>query len=110
MKYLLGLLWLAVAFLAWRFPGARGWFGYLGALVALVHACALVIGWSVSRFVGPQTVNGGVNGAGFLGGIVLGLVLGIWLGGMVGRNAALYWPVQVAAAAFLVFLPLFRLR
>jgi fructose-specific phosphotransferase system IIC component len=106
----LGIIWLALAFLAWTFPGARRWFGYLGAIVALVHACALVIGLIVARFVGPQTVNGGVNGAGFLGGIVLGLALGIWLGWLVGKNQALYWPVQLAAAAFLIFLPLFRLR
>jgi hypothetical protein len=110
MKYAIGLVWVALAFVASRFPGAQTWFGYLGAIVAAVHGCALILGLGVARFVGPQTVNGGVNGAGFLGGIVLGLGLGIWLGGIMGRNPVLYWPVQLAAAAFLMFLPLFRIR
>jgi hypothetical protein len=110
MKYVVGLVWLAVALGSWWFPGARRWVGYLGAIVALVHACALAIGWTVARFVGPQTVEGGVNGSGLLIGILLGLGLGIWLGGAVARNGALYWPVQLAAAGFLMFLPLFRIR
>ena len=110
MKYAWGLLWIALAFLASRSPGARRWFGYLGAIVAFIHVCGLLIGFGYARFQAPHSVNGGVSAAGLLGGIIVGLGIGIWFGGIVNRNPNLYWPVQVAATAFILFLPLFRVR
>jgi hypothetical protein len=59
-------------------------------------------------FTGRTSVEGGVNMAGFLVGCLVGLILGILAGPLVSRSEVAYWLVQIAAVAFLAFLPLFR--
>jgi uncharacterized protein YcfJ len=69
--------------------------------------CALGIGM-LDQHWNRRPVEGGVPVGGFLIGIVVGLVIGVLLGGLVSRNLVLYCTIQIVAAGFLVFLPLFR--
>jgi hypothetical protein len=108
IKILVGLIWLGLAFWSHGNPSARKVFAYLGCIVALIHACALAGGTLLNWLTARTSVEGGVNMAGFLVGCVLGLVLGSLLGGVAARNDAVYWLAQIASAAFIVFLPLFR--
>jgi hypothetical protein len=108
IKILVGLVWLGLAFWSHGNPSARKVFAYLGCIVAFVHVSALAGGMLLNWFAGRTSIEGGVNMAGFLVGCVLGLVLGGLLGGVAAKNDIVYWLAQIASAAFIVFLPLFR--
>jgi len=107
MKYALGAIWLAAAYGVAGMPGGRRVFAYLGPIVALAHVGALV-GGLLSQQLKRQSVEGGVSLAGFLIGLALGILLGVALGGPADRNPVIYWVAQIAAAGFIMFLPLFR--
>lgn len=107
MKYAIGILWLVAALAFQKQPAVHRFFAYAGPIVALVHACALGGGLLYQRLFDARSVEGGVSVAGFLIGIVAGVGLGAWAGAAVSQNTAAYWIAQIAAAAFLIFLPLF---
>jgi hypothetical protein len=107
MKYAIGILWLVAALALQKQPAAHRFFAYGGTIVTLVHACALVGGLLYQRLFDARSVEGGVSLAGFLIGILAGVGLGAWAGSAVSQNIAAYWIAQIAAAAFLIFLPLF---
>lgn len=109
MKYGIGVLWLVLALALQRAPAWRGFFAYAGPIVALAHAGALGGGVFYQHFFEKRSVEGGVSMLGFLIGLAAGIVLGAVAGTVVFRNAVLYWVAQIAAAAFIMFLPLFRL-
>jgi hypothetical protein len=109
MKYGIGGLWLILALALQKPSSAHTFFSYAGSIIAFVHAGALGCGLLYQRSFDRRSVEGGVSMVGFLIGVVVGVVLGIWAGGAVSRNSAAYWLAQIAAAAFIVFLPLFRL-
>jgi hypothetical protein len=104
----LGLIWLAVSFWSQWNPTARKVFSYLGSIVTLVHVAGLAGGMLQNWLGGRSSVEGGVNMAGFVVGCALGVILGSVVGGVAAKMDLLYWAVQIVAAAFIVFLPLFR--
>jgi len=108
VKYLIAGLWILVAFVFRDSPGVRRFLAYSGSVLAFVHICALVFG-KIDTHYNRRPVEGGVPLGGFIVGIAVGIILGVVAGGAVSRNPVLYWAVQVVAAAFLMFLPLFRL-
>jgi hypothetical protein len=108
MKYVVAGLWLAGSLAAARSVPLRRLFAYGGSVIALVHICALGLGLLDQRWH-RRPVEGGIPVGGFLAGIAVGLVLGAVLGVFADRTPAIYWVVQLTAAAFLIFLPLFRL-
>ena len=108
MKYAIGVMWLAAAYFVGSSPSGRRIFAYLGAMVALAHAGALV-GGLISQRLARRSIEGGVSLTGFLIGLCLGVLVGAAIGSLVSRNSTLFWITQIAAAAFIMFLPLFRI-
>lgn len=109
VKYGIAVLWLVLALALQKAPAVRRFFAYAGPIVAFAHAGALGAGLFSQRYFEKRSVEGGVSMLGFLIGLAVGIVLGALAGAAVFRNAALYWAAQIAAAAFIIFLPLFRL-
>ena len=106
MKYAIGAAWLLLAVVFRNPGGGRRFFAYAGAIVALMHVLSMAGGW-LNHALRRPTSEVTVDLVGVFAGILAGIVLGALLGGTVYRNHFLYWIMQVVAAGFLAFYPLF---
>ena len=103
MRYAVGAAWLALAVLL---RNRRG-FAYAGCILAMVHVLALACGRLYQAMERPSS-EPGVSAAGMLIGIALGVAAGVAIAPTAARVPALYWVMQAAAVAFLIWLPLVR--